>query len=386
VSRWHQLRSSLAFVLTSRIFTFVSLVILGVVGYLLWHERQVLEKELQSRGLLTAAHLAQQALDPILREDDYALFKLVQLLRKTRRPDTAEEGEIVYAIILDTQGQVLAHTDPAEVHLTSQDPRTTEILSRPESSLRPLTGPRGERLYDVAIPIRMRGVPVGAVRLGISRAGVDRLYWSLAAKVFGVLFVLMLVGIGSIWRFSGRTVQPIRRLRDSARAVQAGDLTRRVPVDRTDEIGQLASAFNAMTAELERSRAELTFETNLRTGPRLEGPLETALYRIAQEALTNVARHAGASTVSVVLEAGGGSVTLIVEDDGRGLDVATCMSGTRDERCLGLFGMRERATLLGGTLTIESIRGGGTTIFVELPLPTGTSNGGRQADSHSLGG
>jgi len=479
VSRWHQLRSSLAFVLTSRIFAFVSLVILGVVGYLLWHERQVLDKELQRRGLLTAAHLAQQALDPILRDDDYALFKLVQLLRKTRRPDTAEEGEIVYAMILDTQGQVLAHTHLAEVHRISQDPRTMEILSQPESSLKPITGPRGERLYDVAVPIRMRGVPVGAVRLGISRAGVDRLYRSLAVKVFGVLFVLMLVGIGSIWRFSERTVQPIQRLRDSARAVQAGDLTQRVPVDRTDEIGQLASAFNAMTAELARSRAELerkeeirarlleqvitaqederkriarelhdetsqaltslmvglkvlgqrselaetrealadlraltgkilevvhdlalqlrpsvlddlglvpaverlaeqfrrmhgvevTLETNLHTGPRLDGPLETALYRIAQEALTNVARHAGASTVSMVLEARAGSVTLIVEDDGHGFDVATCMNGTRDERCLGLFGMRERATLLGGTLTIESTRDGGTTAFVEVPLP-----------------
>jgi signal transduction histidine kinase len=98
--------------------------------------------------------------------------------------------------------------------------------------------------------------------------------------------------------------------------------------------------------------------------------METTLYRIGQEALTNVARHASASLASLVLERRAGVVTLILEDDGQGFDVASQLTGGRDGRSLGIFGMRERATLLGGTLTIESTPGAGTTVFVELPLPT----------------
>jgi signal transduction histidine kinase len=280
-------------------------------------------------------------------------------------------------------------------------------------------------------------------------------------------------------------------LRDSAQAVQAGDLSQRVTVDRADEIGELEAAFNAMTSELARSRTELerkeemrarlleqvitaqederkriarelhdetsqaltslmvglkvleqraelaevgetlsdlraltgktldavhdlalqlrpsvlddlglvpamdrlveeferthgvavTFETNLRAAPRLSATLETALYRITQEALTNVARHAMARSVGVVLEGRRGSVALIVEDDGCGFDAAGCMGAAKNDRCLGLFGMRERATLLGGSLTIESAPGIGTTVFVDIPvsqlhpLPAGEGDG-----------
>lgn len=484
MNHWASLRGSLAIAFTSRIFGFVSLVVLGVVGYLLWHERQVMEEELQNHGILVATHLAQQSVDPILREDDYALFKLVQVLRRDQG-GVARENRIAYAMILDAHGQALVHTHPGKAHITLTDPRTREVLARPDPSIIWVAGPSGERWYDVGVPIRMRGLPVGAVRLGISRAGIDRALRDLAIKVFVVLFFLMLIGIWSIWRFSQRMAQPIQRLGDVARAVQAGDLTQRVTVDRADEIGRLASAFNAMTAELARSRVELerkeemrtrllnqvitaqederkriarelhdetsqsltslmvglkvleereerpeiraaladlrtqsskvldaahslalqlrpsvlddlglvpalerliaewrrtnaipmAFETNLGAGSRLPAPVESALYRIAQEALTNVARHAAATSAGVILELRRGSVSLIVEDNGCGFEAAVLGRGARDERSLGLFGMRERATLLGGTLTIESAPGRGTTVFVEVPVESEASHG-----------
>ncbi len=489
------LRRSLAITFTSRIFGFVSLVVLGVVGFLWLHERQVLEKELQSRALLMATHLAEQSVDPILREDDYTLFKLLQILRGNHEGGPAGHEGITYAMILDPRGQALAHTDPDQVHVTLTDSRTREILAHHEPSVVAVAGPSAERFYDVAVPIRMRGLPVGAVRLGISRAGVERMLRDLALKVLAVLFLLMLVGLGSIWRFSRRMVQPIRRLRDGARAVQAGDLNQRVPVDRTDEIGELAVSFNTMTEELARSRGELerkeemrarlleqvitaqederkriarelhdetsqaltslmvglkvleqrpdlaethealadlraltgktldavhnlalqlrpsvlddlglapavdrmvaeyqrthgievTFETNLRIGPRLPATIETALYRIAQEALTNVARHAKARSVSVLLEARRGSVTLIVEDDGCGFVAASRLAEAGDNRCLGVFGMHERANLVGGTLTIESTPGSGTTVFVAVPLPLESRNELSQTNSNPPG-
>lgn len=107
----------------------------------------------------------------------------------------------------------------------------------------------------------------------------------------------------------------------------------------------------------------------------LPSPVTIALYRIVQEALTNVVRHAQARNVSVVLERRAHSIVALVEDDGVGFVVGS-VEGASDaarpselsQKGLGLFGMGERAALLGGTLNVESSPGMGTTVRVELPL------------------
>jgi signal transduction histidine kinase len=96
--------------------------------------------------------------------------------------------------------------------------------------------------------------------------------------------------------------------------------------------------------------------------------VETTLYRIAREALTNVFRHAGARRVSVLLERRASHVSLIVEDDGQGFDAIARLRVSATEGKLGLLGMQERATLAGGSVEIESSPGAGTTVFVRLPL------------------
>ncbi len=97
-----------------------------------------------------------------------------------------------------------------------------------------------------------------------------------------------------------------------------------------------------------------------RVGPETEAQL----FRIAQEALTNVVRHASAQSASVALTVDDDSVTLTVTDDGDGFDPAA--RAIRSRR-LGLTSMRERAAALGGTLTIDSVPGGGTTVSVVVP-------------------
>jgi signal transduction histidine kinase len=100
--------------------------------------------------------------------------------------------------------------------------------------------------------------------------------------------------------------------------------------------------------------------------------VETALFRITQEALTNVLKHAEARNVSLVLARHPSIVTAVIEDDGKGFDseaitsTALAWSGG-----LGLSGMRERLVLIGGSMTIESSPGAGTTIFVQIPLEEG---------------
>ena len=99
-------------------------------------------------------------------------------------------------------------------------------------------------------------------------------------------------------------------------------------------------------------------------GERLPDEVETALYRVIQEALTNVARHARAAMVSVVVTRQPGLVTAVVEDDGIGFDPESA-----DATRLGLRGMRERVTLIGGELLVESSSGtSGTAIIARIPL------------------
>jgi signal transduction histidine kinase len=101
---------------------------------------------------------------------------------------------------------------------------------------------------------------------------------------------------------------------------------------------------------------------------RLPGEVETALYRIVQEALTNAIKHADAGSVSVVLTRTPHSVTAVVEDNGRGIQPVRD-SGADGADGLGLVGMRERVALLHGRLRVESSPGMGTTIVAEVPLP-----------------
>ncbi len=98
------------------------------------------------------------------------------------------------------------------------------------------------------------------------------------------------------------------------------------------------------------------------TSERLPMVVETALYRVVQEAITNVARHASATRVDVLLERRDERVMVMIEDDGVGFDPDQVPSGDH----FGLLGLRERAEALGGTLTLESAPGAGTTIVVEV--------------------
>ncbi|QEH33430.1 Signal transduction histidine-protein kinase/phosphatase DegS [Aquisphaera giovannonii] len=107
------------------------------------------------------------------------------------------------------------------------------------------------------------------------------------------------------------------------------------------------------------------------TGPwesRLPSQVETSLYRVVQEALTNVAKYANASRVGLILNRNADDVLVIVEDDGVGFDAEHATDPAQPRRRLGLAGMKERVGSVGGALQIESIPGGGTTLFVRVPL------------------
>jgi two-component system sensor histidine kinase DegS len=130
----------------------------------------------------------------------------------------------------------------------------------------------------------------------------------------------------------------------------------------------LVAALEAMAVAPPLWGPRVTVETRgIGPSDRLPVDVELGLYRIAQEAVSNARRHGAASHVQVVLEICSGAVLLRVADDGQGFtpERASPVHGRGD----GLPGMRERAGLLGGTLTIESAPGSGTRIDVSAPLP-----------------
>jgi len=132
-----------------------------------------------------------------------------------------------------------------------------------------------------------------------------------------------------------------------------------------DDYG-LDSALSRYVAEM-ASRSGLTIDYQFSGAPdlgRLPSRIEVPLYRIVQEAITNIVSHANATRAGVVVLRQQRTVTLVVEDNGQGFDVASAPGS----RCLGLTGMKERAALVGGECLIESKPGAGTTIRVTIPL------------------
>ena len=154
--------------------------------------------------------------------------------------------------------------------------------------------------------------------------------------------------VASVRELAVSTLHDVRRLAVELRPAALDDFGLDAAIERL--------------ADTYRGGVETRVDLELRLGStRLPPDVETTLYRIVQEALTNITKHAGATRVSILLSRSERSAILVVEDDGVGFDEATSSTG------LGLTGMRERVALVGGRLRVESGEAG-TTIAVEIPL------------------
>jgi PAS domain S-box-containing protein len=135
-----------------------------------------------------------------------------------------------------------------------------------------------------------------------------------------------------------------------------------------DDFGLLV-ALQLLCEEFEKlQKIKIQLQPADRKMGRFEPQVEIALYRIVQEALSNIAKHAGASEVCVRLGTEGESVRLLIKDNGSGFDIGSVQVRKDSNRGLGLISMRERSEELGGTFQIESTPGQGSTITVEFPV------------------
>jgi signal transduction histidine kinase len=424
------------------------------------------ENQLRDESITSTRDLAARSTDLILLNDQVGLQKLL-LETLENNPD------VRYAFILNKDGHVLAHTfgngfPPGLLTANSAIPTEHHhtVVLDVEDGL----------VWDTAVPI-LDG-QAGVARLGIANTNLTQTMQSILTQIGLMVAFVLAIGILIATLLTWVLTKPILELVGATRSVSHGDYKPRVPRWADDEIGDLADAFNTMTAELSRTdelrkeREELRRQllerviatqeeerksiarelhdstsqnlTSLMVGIRtisseISDPnliaeaeklrlvasktleeihaismslrphllddiglaaaleklinewqarykipvdlmlhsnpernptrIEIAIYRIIQEALTNIARHADAKYVSILVEKRNDNLLVVVEDDGCGFDV----SARINERHLGLVGMRERAELLNGKLTIESSPNSGTSIYVEIPLKELTS-------------
>ena len=160
--------------------------------------------------------------------------------------------------------------------------------------------------------------------------------------------------IGTAWKLAAALDQSIDFLAWQLRPAVLDDF------GLADALGHFVSGWS------QRFAVAADYDAPIVAGPRLPSIVENNLYRVAQEALHNIYKHAGASRVRVRFEQGAGEVLLVIEDDGRGFDLAD-VPRHASAGGLGLVSMRERAALVGGALEIESAVGRGTIVRVRIP-------------------
>jgi two-component system CheB/CheR fusion protein len=199
-------------------------------------------------------------------------------------------------------------------------------------------------------------------RLRISRELHDQMGQQLTALLMGLNALPELDEPGLRPPSAAQQVQKLQELA-STLMQQMHDLAWQLRPTALDTFGLEAALRQYVQDWAQQGINADVFLRGLKNMPRLPLPVETALYRVTQEALTNVLRHARANNVSVLLERSDNNMVLIVEDDGQGFDTNAEGHPTR----LGLLGMQERMDLVGGTLTVESSPDG-TTVYARVPL------------------
>jgi PAS domain S-box-containing protein len=135
-----------------------------------------------------------------------------------------------------------------------------------------------------------------------------------------------------------------------------------------DDLGLNEALRELARAWAEDSGVAVDIHTRGLRGRRFDAMLETTVYRVVQEALTNIHKHAQASRVGLIVELSNGELRAIVEDDGCGMDTGDRAPSSGPGRHLGLRGMAERARQAGGRLEIETEPGRGTTVYLSIPL------------------
>lgn len=235
----------------------LSLIVAGVAatigGAMVDRDRERLEEELRSKAVLIARSVAMTAPEALLRSDTWTLYKMLRQL--TQGPDGMADPSLLFAMVLDSQGRVLAHTNPAMFPVglpLSEEPskgvRIPVELANKEPSVS-----FGDQYIEASAPIQSSGKTLGLAQVRLSNLELHKKIAEAGASVLLLSIAIATIGVtlGLLW--SVRTLRPLHVLNQSMQQLAHGSV-HPLPSSRGDEIGQLIASFNRMAAEIEEKR------------------------------------------------------------------------------------------------------------------------------------
>ncbi len=237
----------------------VILTVASVVAVVSVFQRRAILEEVRKKAFGLTSVLAHSSVQAVLTDDYLFLQELIDSI--------TDKADVVYAMILDQTGRVIVHSDTQDRGKRYADQRAANAVKSPRPLLQSFRSSPGtdqdnhqeERMWDLSVPVLMMpGLQkVATARIGFS---LESAYAEVARtrnRILLIGFTAALLGIVFAWFLARAVTQPLHVLVAASRRIGAGELTHRVHVDGQDEIGELASAFNRMSAELQKRKEEL---------------------------------------------------------------------------------------------------------------------------------
>lgn len=232
----------------------IMVVVTGIITIM--REKESLESELRKRGLALAADVAKFTASPLLSIDLPTLRRFVN--------HSMEQDYVRYVILFDPQGKVVMHSDLKEVGKIYNDTLTTSALKSVTSgSSRVSLSGQAEYYYDIFTPIYADDVRLGTVRLGYSHMAVEKEVDTAIRQIFVICEATIFVGAVFSFLLAAFVSSPIKKITDATGKVAGGDLSARLTIKSNDEIGALASSFNEMTENLQKTTISRDYVDNI---------------------------------------------------------------------------------------------------------------------------
>jgi PAS domain S-box-containing protein len=238
----YSLRAKLTLLIESCVI--ILLLFTGIITTM--REKRTLENELSKRGLALATDVAKFIERPFLNAD------LPMLRRFVSR--SMEQEYVLYIAILDNDGTVVMHSDLSEVGRMYSDSLTIAALQSSKPDYTKVHVSKPEKMhFDMYAPIQVSGIKLGTVQLGYSGMAIEQEIADALRQIITIGLITTIIGGVAAYLIATLITAPIKKITDATGSVANGNLDTKLTLERSDEIGALATAFNKMTEDLQRT-------------------------------------------------------------------------------------------------------------------------------------